>query len=239
MDLLLPEWPAPPRVRAAMTLRQPEPDADLILADHLGEDPLRVRQSREHLQHYLRLSHSPGWLRQVHGTRVVELPAAIGIEADASWTTQPGRASVVLTADCLPVLFCDEDASVVASAHAGWRGLHAGVLEATVAVLPVAPSKLLAWLGPAIGPQAFEVGAEVREQFLHSDPAAVSAFVAGAAPGKFLADLYRLARQRLNAVGVTRIYGGGRCTYAETQYFHSYRRNPVCGRMASLIWLQP
>jgi polyphenol oxidase len=159
-------------------------------------------------------------------------------EADASFTVQRGVVCAVQAADCLPVLFCDRAATVVAAAHAGWRGLCGGVLEATVAALPVPPGELLAWLGPAIGPEAFEVGAEVREQFLAADPEAARAFRDGAGPGKHYADLFLLARQRLRRAGVTQVYGGGLSTHADPRRFYSYRRDGVTGRMAALIWLQ-
>jgi hypothetical protein len=179
----------------------------------------------------------PGWLRQVHSARVVELGRESNPEADAAVTRRAGEVCVVLTADCLPVLFCDRAGSVVAAAHAGWRGLANGVLEATVAAMQVPSDDILAWLGAAIGPQAFEVGDEVRQAFVAQHAEAAAAFVPHA-PGKWLADIYRLARIRLNHVGVQAIYGGGRCTYTEADSFYSYRRDGVTGRMASLVWLE-
>lgn len=169
---------------------------------------------------------------------VAAVPRAVPPAADAAVTRTPGRVLAVLTADCLPVLFCDRAGSVAAVAHAGWRGLAAGVLEATVAATEVPPATLLAHLGPAIGPTAFEVGAEVRAAFLAHDPAAAGAFVPNG-PGKWLADLYSLARLRLAAAGVSAVSGGGLCTYRDSERFYSYRRDGRTGRMAALVWLVP
>jgi hypothetical protein len=170
---------------------------------------------------------------------VVELGREPNPEADAAFTHEPGQVCAVLTADCLPVLFCDRAGSVVAAAHAGWRGLAGGVLETTVAAMQVAPGDILAWMGAAIGPQAFEVGEDVRQAFVVPHPEAAAAFLShpAAATGKWLADIYQLARIRLNRMGVHAIYGGGRCTFNESDAFYSYRREGVTGRMASLIWL--
>jgi polyphenol oxidase len=227
-DLILPDWPAPSSVRALMTTR----DVDLAALD---------------------LPSAPRWLRQVHGTAVARLsakdcrptaPESVGRqslaaepEADASVTTEPDVVCVVKSADCLPVLLCDDRGSVVGAAHAGWRGLAAGVLEATVAAMGVAPDSLMAWMGAAIGPASFEVGAEVRAAFLARDPAAAAHFTPHPAPGKFLADLYGLARQRLGAAGVARIHGGGFDTLADPRRFFSYRRDGRTGRMAALVYL--
>jgi len=186
------------------------------------------------------------WLSQVHGTDVVE--AAGGGEfpdADASWSRSPGRACAVLTADCLPVLFSSRAGAVVGAAHAGWRGLLGGVLERTVGAMAVDPEQLLAWLGPAIGPLAFEVGPEVRSAFIDAAPSALQAatracFVSvGAGPGHYHADLYALARLRLAALGSVAVYGGDACTYSSPQQFFSYRRDGLTGRMASLILINP
>lgn len=183
--------------------------------------------------------HLPGepvWLSQVHGTRCVEAEAsAPGVEADASVARTPGVVCAVLSADCLPILLCDEAGCAVGAVHAGWRGLAAGVLEAAVAAMAIPGERLLAWLGPAIGPTAFEVGDEVRAAFVTDDPAAADAFVAGR-PGKWGCDLYALARRRLRARGVERVFGGRFCTFSEAGRFYSYRREGVTGRMASLIW---
>ena len=248
--MIYPDWPAPARVQAVSTTRQGGvsggPWASLNLADHVGDDSQVVRENRRILRNTLNLSTQPMWLRQVHGNRVVEVDSpdaeAAGIqvaapEADASVSRAPGRVSVVLTADCLPVLFCDRAGCCVAAAHAGWRGLASGVLESTVQAMGVDSGELLAWLGPAIGPQAFEVGDEVRNAFVNTHPQAVEAF--SPRPGhRWLADLYQLARIRLMALGVPAIYGGDRCTFTETDVFYSYRREGVTGRMASLIWLR-
>lgn len=212
------------------------------LGDHVGDDPAHVAANRAVLRRSLPAQ--PGWLKQVHSARVVDLhkvdfhkPDA-DPEADASFTRQTGQICAVLTADCLPVLFCDRAGSVVAAAHAGWRGLADGVLEATVTAMQVPPGEVLAWMGAAIGPQAFEVGDEVRQAFVARHTDASAAFVPQPLPGKWLADIYQLARIRLKQVGVQAIYGGGHCTYQETDSFYSYRRDGVTGRMASLIWLE-
>jgi YfiH family protein len=209
------------------------PWASFNLGDHVGDNAAHVVANRTHLRQ--QLPSDPGWLKQVHSAKVVETGAGVP-EADASLTRQTGTVCAVLTADCLPVLFCDRAGSVVAAAHAGWRGLADGVLEATVAAMQVAPGDILAWMGAAIGPQAFEVGDEVRQAFVAQHPEAAMAFHPHA-PGKWLADIYQLARIRLESAGVQAVYGGGRCTFTETERFFSYRRDGVTGRMASLIWL--
>ncbi|TBW04554.1 peptidoglycan editing factor PgeF [Azotobacter chroococcum] len=235
---LVPEWPAPARVRACVTTREggisAAPFDGLNLGDHVGDEPGAVAENRRRLQ--AGLGCEPAWLRQVHGVTVVPADPALISEADASWTDHSGIACAILTADCLPVLFCDRAGTRVAAAHAGWRGLAGGVLEATLDALAVAPEELLVWLGPAIGPAAFEVGPEVREAFLERHPRAAEAFVASRNPGRFMADLYQLARIRLAARGVEAVYGGGFCTYGDPR-FYSYRRAPHTGRFASLVWL--
>ncbi len=238
-DWIIPDWPAPDNVRALITTRSGGvsigPYASMNPADHVGDDPEAVRRNRALLR--AQLPNDPHWLKQVHGTRVLNVMSdAHGTpEADAAVTTLSNQVCAVLTADCLPVLFCAADGSAVAVAHAGWRGLAAGVLESTLAAMPVPGAQVLVFLGPAIGPEAFEVGAEVKTAFTAFDPAAASAFRPGA-PGKYHADLYLLARQRLARRGVTRCYGGGFCTYREKQRFYSYRRDGASGRMATLIW---
>lgn len=239
-DWLVPDWPAPARVRACVTTRsggisQPPFDS-LNLGDHVSDDPRAVAENRRRLQQALNCQ--PAWLSQVHGIRVVQADSARVQEADASWSAAPGVACAILTADCLPVLFCDRAGTRVAAAHAGWRGLAGGMLEATLDALDCAPDEVLVWLGPAIGPQAFEVGPEVREAFLSGYPQAEAAFRPSANPGKSLADLYQLARIRLAARGVTAVYGGGLCTWSDPR-FYSYRRAARTGRFASLIWLAP
>jgi len=236
--MIVPDWPSPSRVKSLMTTRaggvSQAPWSSLNLGDHVGDDPVHVAANRARLRQHL--PSEPGWLQQVHSAAVVETGAGLR-EADASYTRQTGVVSAVLTADCLPVLFCDRAGSVVAAAHAGWRGLADGVLEATVAAMQTPPGEIMAWMGAAIGPQAFEVGDEVRQAFVARHPEAALAFLPHA-PGKWLADIYQLARIRLNHVGVQAIYGGGRCTFTEANHFYSYRRDGVTGRMASLIWLE-
>lgn len=235
------DWVLPPGVRAVQTLRTGgrslPPFDGFNLADHCGDDPASVAANRARLRQILDLRTEPVWLQQVHGIAVAaahdHLPGTC--QADASWTDRPGVVCAVLTADCLPVLIASDDGRVVAAAHAGWRGLCQGVLEATVTALPVAPSTVSAWLGAAIGPQAFEVGPEVRAAFLQAQPESAVAFRRGDAD-RWLADLYALARLRLARAGVARVVGGGQCTYREAQRYYSFRRDTRCGRMAALIW---
>ncbi|WP_053143997.1 peptidoglycan editing factor PgeF [Pseudomonas sp. P97.38] len=237
-DWLIPDWPAPDRVKACVTTRAGgvslAPFDSLNLGDHVEDDPAAVAQNRRRLTD--RFAIRPAWLRQVHGIDVVEADPSQVVTADASWTATPGIACAAMTADCLPVLFCDRAGTRVAAAHAGWRGLANGVLEATLDSLQVPADQVLAWLGPAIGPQAFEVGPEVRDAFIAQLPSAAQAFVPSHNVGKFLADIYALARLRLAARGVTAVYGGGLCTVTDPRFF-SYRRNPRTGRFASLVWL--
>ncbi|XLY89226.1 peptidoglycan editing factor PgeF [Ectopseudomonas mendocina] len=239
-DWLTPDWPAPANVRACVATRSggvsAVPFDTFNLGDHVEDDPAAVASNRAHLVDMLGCQ--PAWLRQVHGILVAEADPAVVIEADGNWTATPGIACTAMTADCLPALFCDRAGTRVAAAHAGWRGLAGGVLESTVKVLNVAPQELLVWLGPAIGPSAFEVGAEVREAFVQQHAEAASAFVPSVNAGKFMADIYHLARIRLAAIGVTSVSGGGLCTYNDPR-FYSYRRSARTGRFASLIWLQP
>ncbi len=238
-SFIVPDWPAPAGVRALSTTRRGgvsvPPWQGFNLGDHVGDDPLAVAANRAALRRDLPAE--PVWLSQVHGTRCVDAATARpGAQADAGFTRQRGVVCAVLTADCLPVLLCDEKATVVGIAHAGWRGLAAGVIETTVAAMGEPGGRLMAWLGPAIGAQAFEVGGEVRELFLAGDAAAADAFAAGAG-GKWMCDIYRLARRRLHALGIYRIAGADFCTANDPQRFFSYRRDGVTGRMASLIWL--
>ncbi|MGJ7476224.1 peptidoglycan editing factor PgeF [Pseudomonas fulva] len=239
-SLLTPDWPAPASVRACVTTRQGgvslPPFDTFNLGDHVGDDPAAVAQNRLRLSGEFDIQ--PAWLKQVHGLAVADADPSRVVEADASWTDRPGIACTVMTADCLPVLFCDQAGTQVAAAHAGWRGLAGGVLEATLDRLDVPPAQVLVWLGPAIGPQAFEVGLEVRDAFTAVNPEAARAFVDGERPGKLMADIYALARIRLAARGVTAVYGGGLCTVSDERFF-SYRRTPQGGRFASLVWLAP
>jgi YfiH family protein len=243
--LLRPDWPAPANVAALTTTRvggiSAAPFDSLNLGDHVGDDPAAVAENRQRL-----IDACPGlsaisWLTQIHGTEVVAADTAGEQRADAQFTDQQELGCAVMTADCLPVLFCDRDGHRVAAAHAGWRGLCAGILERTVERF-VDPAAVLAWLGPAIGPQRFEVGAEVRTQFLdHASPMQhadiAMCFRPSERDGHFLADIYALARIRLRASGVNAIYGGGLCTVTDRAHFYSYRREGVTGRMASLIYL--
>jgi polyphenol oxidase len=236
---LTPDWPAPAHVHAATTLRSggisAAPYDTLNLALHVGDDPQSVRHNRRRLREVLNLPAEPVWLEQVHGVEVVTLEKIpLSPRADAAVSFEPDRVCVVMTADCLPVLFCSRDGRRVGAAHAGWRGLVGGVLEETVEALGD-PGELLAWLGPAIEPEAFEVGAEVRSAFVARHVSDECAFVPNAR-GRFQADLYELARRTLQRVGVTAIYGGGWRCYGDEARFFSHRRAAPTGRMATLIW---
>ncbi|CAM5327352.1 peptidoglycan editing factor PgeF [Thauera mechernichensis] len=238
--LLCPDWALPKGVGALLTTCEGGVSAgdfaSFNLGAHVGDDPAAVASNRARLRAHL--PSEPAWLDQVHGCTVVNAESVTGhVRADAAVSRTPGRVCAVMTADCLPVLLCDDDATVVAAVHAGWRGLAAGIVEATVAHMAVAPSSLRAWLGPAIGPGAFEVGDDVRCALADSDEEAAQAFVAGAAPGKWMADLFMLARLRLRRLGVERVDGGGACTYSSPRQFYSYRRDARTGRFASLVWL--
>ena len=245
---ILPDWPAPANVGALATTRSgghsAAPFDSLNLGDHVDDAPEKVAANRAELQNLLGETVDCQWLRQVHGTQVAELEnagevAREVIEADASMTRTTGVACLVMTADCLPVLFCDRAGTVVAAAHAGWRGLVDGVLEQTINSMAVEPEQLMCWLGPAIGPQAFEIGPEVRAAFVAAQPEAEAAFeLSDPTTERWLADIYQLARLRLNRTGITAIYGGGLCTHTDVERFFSYRRDGRTGRMASLVWLK-
>lgn len=244
VDFLIPDWPAPANVRALQTLRtggvSEAPWDALNLGDHVGDDCACVQANRALLRDVL--PGEPLWLKQVHGNVAVDANSAHQLinqppEADAAFTRSPEQVCVVMTADCLPVLFCDRAGTVVAAAHAGWRGLLAGILEESILRMAIPPSDLLVWLGPAIGPSCFEVGADVQAAFVAEDARAATAFRSHA-PGKFLADIYALARFRLQRADITSVNGGGLCTVTEADRFFSYRRDGVTGRMASLIWLE-
>lgn len=239
-EFLVPDWPAPKNVRACTSTRvggvSDPPYDSFNLAGHVGDDEDRVRLNRQRLYQELSLPAEPLWLDQVHGTRVIQHNSGEGPgEADASVSRQAGQVCAVMTADCLPVLFCDSNGSTVAAAHAGWRGLLAGVLEATVDAMECDHNQLMVWLGPAIGPQHFEVGEEVYSAFVADMPVSKQAFTANRA-GHYMADIYQLARLRLQRKAVTQIYGGDRCSYREQDHFYSYRRDGQTGRMVSLIW---
>jgi YfiH family protein len=214
--------------------------SSLNLGNHVGDDQNAVAVNRARVRDWVALGGDPVWLEQVHGTRVVDADAFSAgdqpPQADAAFSRNAGRVCVVMTADCLPVLFCDRAGSVVAAAHAGWRGLLAGILENTMAAMDVPGKDLMAYLGPAIGPQAFEVGDEVRSAFVAADDNATAAFKP-LVPGKWLADIYLLARRRLADQGVERILGGTFCTVGDKERFFSYRRDGQTGRMASMIWM--
>lgn len=246
--LILPDWPAPANVRSLQTTRSGgvslAPYDSLNLGTHVGDAPLAVARNRQLLGDLL--PSEPVWLEQVHGTAVVDAGmAGCRTVADACVARQHGAVCVVMTADCLPVLLCDREGTVVGAAHAGWKGLAAGVIEATVLAMGIAPENLMAWLGPAIGPSAFEVGDEVRAAFIAADPQAAAAFTpspllgeGGGEGSKFLADIFLLARLRLNALGISEIYGGDHCTHTEKEWFFSYRRDGATGRMGTFIWLE-
>jgi hypothetical protein len=242
LSWLTPEWPAPAGVRAAFTLRSGgvsrAPFDSLNVGAHVGDAAEAVRENRRRVRAALELPEEPEWIEQVHGTQVLDPDADAGAAAgpaDAIIARRAGRVAVIQVADCLPVLFAAQQGEAVACAHAGWRGLAAGVLEASVRRLGVAPASLLAWLGPAIGREHFEVGAEVRAAFVRTDAADAAAFTPNTR-GRFQCDLVALARARLARLGVTRVYGGTWCTYAARSRFFSYRRDGQCGRMAALIW---
>ncbi|MBI2961914.1 MAG: peptidoglycan editing factor PgeF [Betaproteobacteria bacterium] len=237
---IAPDWPAPARVRSVITTRRGGGSrgafASFNLGAHVGDDDAAVAHNRRELRRYL--PEEPLWLRQVHGARAIDADGETEeTEADAAVTRCRGRVLAALTADCLPVLLCDDAGTVVGIAHAGWRGLAAGVIESAVAAMRVAPERLLAYLGPAIGARAYEVGPEVRAAFADCSADAAQAFRARG-QGKFLADLGMLARQRLKRLGVPRVHGGAHCTYADGERFFSFRRDGATGRMASLIWLE-
>ena len=237
-DWILPDWPAHPRVRACVTTRcggfSEAPFDRFNLGVHVGDAQDAVAANRQRLHQIIGCE--PSWLSQVHSSVAVEADPQACPTADASWTAKSAVACAVLTADCLPVLFSDRAGTRVAAAHAGWRGLAAGVLEATVAALETPGDQLISWLGPAIGPAAFEVGGEVRDAFISQHAEASSAFVPSPNDGRFMADIYQLARIRLSACGVAAVYGGGFCTVTDPR-FYSYRRAARTGRFASLIWL--
>jgi YfiH family protein len=242
LEPVIPDWPAPARVRALVTTRAGGVSAggcaSLNLGMRCGDDADAVAENRSRLA--ARLPSAPVWLRQVHGVAVADADAARAAgeepEADAAVARRANTVCAVLVADCMPVLFADDSATVVAAAHAGWRGLAAGVLEETLDAMHVRPGSVLAWLGPAIGARVYEVGDEVREAFLARDAAAEQAFTL-TRPGHWLLDLYRVARQRLAAHGVTRVTGGGFCTFTDSARFFSHRRDPKSGRMAAVVWL--
>jgi polyphenol oxidase len=244
---LAPDWPVPASVRSVFTLRgggvSAGPYAALNIGAQVQDAPLAVAENRRRIAATFDLPTEPAWLTQVHGAEVLRLGAQLqaDLKADAVVTRQAGRVCVIQVADCLPVLFAAHDGSVIGAAHAGWRGLAAGVLEGTVAAMGVPPGQLWAWIGPGIGAANFEVGAEVRDSFVGPAGAAAAAEVEAAflanARGRWQCDLVALARQRLAACGLTTIHGGRWCTFSDAENFFSYRRDGRTGRMAALIWL--
>ncbi len=241
-EWLVPEWPAPPNVRAFVTTRAGGVSvgeyASMNLGASSGDEERNVERNRQVVRAHVPTN--PRWMVQVHGNQVADLDIHRESDvptADAAVSSVAGRVATVLIADCMPVLVADMRGGRVGIAHAGWRGMAAGVIENVVRSLGAPPADVAAWLGPAIGPAAFEVGAEVKEAFERFDPAASSAFVPHA-PGKFMGDLYALARQRLARAGVREVHGGGFCTYRDPARFFSYRRAPRSGRMGAFIWIE-
>lgn len=245
LQIIVADWPAPKVVKAFVTTRQggasQPPYGSFNLALHVQDERLHVQQNRRQLEQLLDVQYAPQWLHQVHGSKVIPARSdGVVREADACFTGQQGLPCAVMTADCLPVFFCTKQGDQVAVAHAGWRGLASGILEATLANLAADRDELLVWLGPAIGAQKFEVGDEVRAAFMAFSEACAAAFTSRPhKAGYWLADLYQLARLRLQMQGVENVYGGDFCTYSDDERFFSYRRDGVTGRMASLIWISP
>ena len=243
----MPNWPAPDNIHAFSSTRVAGESqgvyAGLNLAQHVGDDSQTVEKNRRQLSSALHLPNEPFWLNQVHqATALNSSTQQNGQErrttvpsADASFSLQANHVCAVMTADCLPVLLCNSQGDKVSAIHAGWRGLAEGVIENSVAALSERPGRLMAWLGPAIGPQAFEVGEEVRDIFVEKFALAEAAFIQNK-PGHYLADIYQLARLVLSSVGVKAIYGGEYCTFNDANHFYSYRRDGTTGRQASLIW---
>jgi len=239
-NCIVPDWPAPKNVRALQTTRKGgvsvSPYESFNLGDHVGDKSHAVARNRQMLASII--PSKPVWLQQVHGNVVVNAGSTGCLpEADAEIARHRGAVCVVMTADCLPVLLCDEDGTVVGAVHAGWKGLTAGVIESTVRKMDIATDKVMAWLGPAISQRAFEVGAEVRDVFVAQHAQASEAFLPSA-NGKWMADIYLLAHQRLHGLGIKRVYGGEYCTYREAERFFSYRREKLTGRMGTFIWLE-
>ncbi|WP_220718785.1 peptidoglycan editing factor PgeF [Agarivorans litoreus] len=241
MAKLLVDWPCPKNVKAVYSDRlagaSSAPYDSYNLGDHVGDDASAVQSNRQHFQQGM--PQQVCWLKQIHSTRVVNASESSKLfaEADASVAKQAHAVCVVMTADCLPVLFCDKQGTVVAAAHAGWRGLLDGVLENTVAAMNIAPSEIMAWFGPAIGPNAFEVGVEVYQQFVAKNSPSANAFTASANSGKYYANIHYLAKQRLSALGLNDVYADASCTFNNASRFFSYRRDGQTGRMAAAIWL--
>lgn len=237
--IIKPDWPAPPQVKAFTTTRQSGFSvgayASFNLGLHVDDDLQHVEQNRSLLLRACHLPSEPIWLNQTHSAIVVNAENVETSSADAIYSFKPNLVCAILTADCLPILLCDKNAKCVAAIHAGWRGLAAGIIENTVAALNIPAANIMAWLGPAISSVNYEVGAEVREQFLAHDKNAESAFTPNK---KWQADIYALAKLQLKKCNIQQIYGGDHCTYNQSDLFYSYRRDKITGRMASIIWLQ-
>jgi len=240
IELLRPDWPAPKGVHAASTLRMggisQAPFAALNLGSHVGDDLHAVQENRLRLQQQLQLPQPPQWLNQIHTTEIIKAPERViraAPDADAIWSDSANRVCAVLTADCLPLLYCSTDGRYIAAAHAGWRGLATGIVERTLETLSVKADQVMVWLGPAIGAQAFQVGSEVVEVFVQQNAEDEMAFRADG--DRWLMDIYQLAKNRLRRAGVQQIYGGEHCTFSDERFF-SYRRENQTGRMATLIW---
>ena len=243
LELIQPDWPAHSRIRSVSTTRNggvsKAPYDGLNLGDHVGDLEQAVHSNRRLVAEACNLPRGPAWLEQVHGTDIADAATVTeSCQADGAFTDKPGTVCVIMTADCLPVLLCNRSGTKVAAVHAGWRGLLNGVIEQAVDRFNEPVDELLVWLGPAIGSRAFEVGDEVRTEFVQSDEEAITAFENNR-PGHWLADIYQLARVRLQKRGIRSIYGGGECTYTDAGRFFSYRRDGVTGRMATLIWIDP
>lgn len=248
-EWLIPNWNAPKNIKAIMTSRQggfsQAPFDSMNLGGHVDDDLATVIKNRASLKQRLQLPSEPLWLTQVHGVTIANADTdtdadqqySANVEADACVAYKIGSVCAVMTADCLPVLFCNQQGTAIAAAHAGWRGLHAGILEHSAKSLNCPPEEVMAWFGVAISAAHFEVGSEVREAFISVQAEAHCAFVPSINKGKWLADIYLLARLRLEAIGVKNISGGEYCSYADSQRFYSYRREPKTGRMVSLIWM--
>lgn len=240
-NIILPDWPAPQHIKALTTTRfggvSQKPYQDFNLGAHVGDNPLAVAQNRQILREQLSLRNEPLWLNQVHGNEIIQadITEKTTPTADGSFTQKPNVVCTIMTADCLPILLCDRAGKQVAAIHGGWRSLAADIIDVALKQFAIPGQEILAWLGPAIGPEVFEVGDEVRDMFIAQDPQAELAFIA-TKPGKWLCNIYLIARQHLNKRGVTAIYGGNFCTYAESDRFFSYRRDQTTGRMASMIW---
>jgi purine-nucleoside/S-methyl-5'-thioadenosine phosphorylase / adenosine deaminase len=240
-DLIIPDWPAPNNIKAISTTRHggvsQYPYTQLNLGTHVGDDPHLVSQNRAHITQSLNLPEEPRWLEQVHGTTIIESQHwQQDIKVDAIFSQQTGHVCAVMTADCLPILLCNQQGDTIAAIHAGWRGLAAGIIEKTIQKFSCEPQEIIAWLGPAIGPSQFEVGLEVYELFVANAPVACEAFKING-PHHYLADIYLLARQRLEKNNVQKVFGGDFCTVSDEERFFSYRRDGITGRMASMIWI--